>query len=115
MFGSALASSINIGCAVEDTVGGRASTGLGRMDLNCDVMQDDIAKMNDNLEKARAGCVMLDNTLKRKQLSVNYDKSKFMLMGSKKFRADALEELKTNPMLMGGVTLEHAGKGEVSR
>ena len=110
MFGSALASSINIGCAVEDTVRGKASTRLGRMDLNCVVMQDDITKMNDNLAKAREGCVMLDNTLKRKQLSVNYDKSKFMLMGSKKFRADALKELNTNPMIMAGVTLDHAVK-----
>ena len=91
MFGSALASSINIGCAVEDTMRGKTSTRMGRMDLNCVVMQDDIAKMNDNLIKAREGCILLDDTLKRKQLSVNYDKSKYMLMVSKMFRADALK------------------------
>ena len=74
------------------------------------MMQDDIAKMNDNLEKAREGFVAIDNTLKRKQLLVNYYKNKFMLMGSKKFGTESLEKLKTDPMVMGGVTLEHAVK-----
>ena len=39
----------------------------------------DIAKMNDSLDGAREGCTLIENTLKRKQLSVNYDKSKFIL------------------------------------
>ena len=73
-FGAALASSLNIGCAVEDTFKGDPSTSLGFMDLNSLILQDDISKMNDKLEDARAGCEKIDNTLKRKQLSVNYDK-----------------------------------------
>ena len=42
-------------------------------------MQDNISKMNDNLEDANSGCDKIDDTLKRKQLSVNYDKSKYLL------------------------------------
>ena len=59
MFGSALASSINIGCAVEDTMRGKTSTRMGRMDLNCVVMQDDIAKMNDIINDARIACSLM--------------------------------------------------------
>ena len=76
MFGAALASSLFMGCAVEETFRGKASTRMGCMDLNCVIMQDDIAKMNDELKDTRIGCEKIDNTLKRKQLSVNYDKSK---------------------------------------
>ena len=43
-FGAALASSINIGCAVQDTLKGKKSTSFGHLDLNALVMQDDIAR-----------------------------------------------------------------------
>ena len=55
-FGAALASSLNIGCAVEDTFKGDPSISLGFVDLNSLILQDDISKMNDKLEDARAGC-----------------------------------------------------------
>ena len=56
---------------------GKPSTLLGIMPLNSLIMQDDISKLNDTLEDARSGCEKIDDTLKRKQLSVNYDKSKY--------------------------------------
>ena len=65
------------------------------MPLNCLIMQDDISKMNDRLEDARSGCD------KRKQLSVNYIKSKYLLIGSQKFRNEMLKTLKDKPMNMG--------------
>ena len=77
-FGATLASSLNIGCAVEDAYKGDPSTSLGFMDLDSLILQDDSSKMNDKLEDASTGCEKLDNTIKRKQLSVNYDKSKFL-------------------------------------
>ena len=55
---------------------------LGIMPLNSLIMQDDISKMNDTLEQAREGCRLIDDTLSQKQLSVNYDKSKYLLIGS---------------------------------
>ena len=39
-------------------------------------MQEDISKMNDKVEQARDGCTKIDDTLKKKLLSVNYDKEK---------------------------------------
>ena len=49
MFGLALSSSLNIGCAVEKTFGGKASATMGSMRLNCVVMQDNISKMKEDL------------------------------------------------------------------
>ena len=75
---------------------------LGIMSLNSHIMQDDISKMNDTLEDARSGCRKIDDTLKRKQLSVNYKKSKYLLIGSQKFRNDMMKTLKADPRNMGG-------------
>ena len=73
-FGAALASSLNIGCAIKDTFRETSSTHIGTLPLNAVVMQDDIAKLNDNLGQARDGCNKIHNTLMRKQLAVNQDK-----------------------------------------
>ena len=64
------------------------------MHLNSLIMQDDISKMNDRLEEARSVCDKIDDTLKRKQLSVNCDKSMYLLIGSQKFRNEMLKTLK---------------------
>ena len=83
----------DIGCALKYTFRGTPSTRLGLMPLNSLIMQDDISKMNDRLENARSGCDKIDDTLKRKQLSVNYDKNKYLLIGSQKFRNEMLKTL----------------------
>ena len=72
------------------------------MPLNSLIMQDDISKMNDTLEDARSGCEKIDDTLKRKQLSVNYDKSKYLLIGSQTFGNDMMKTLKADSMNRGG-------------
>ena len=66
--------------------------------------------MNDTLEDAWSGCKMIDDTLRRKQLSVNYDKSKYLLIGSQKFRNDTMKTLKADPMNMVGVIIDHSEK-----
>ena len=101
-FGAALASSINIGCAVQDALKGKKSTSIGHLDLNSLIMQDDIAKVSTSLEDARQGCNDIYELLTRKQLSVNDTKCKFMIIGSKKQRKQALKELEKEPMVMGG-------------
>ena len=74
---------------------------LGLMHLNSLIMQDDIRKMNDRLEDTRSGCYKIDDTLNRKHLSVNYDKSKCLIIGSQKFRNETMKELNEKPMNMG--------------
>ena len=71
---------------------------MGFIDLKSLILRDDISKTNDKLEDARgrAGCEKIDDTLKRKQLSVNYDKSKYLIMGNNNFRKDTLKELKSH-------------------
>ena len=75
------------------------------MDLNSLILQDDISKMNDKLEDARAGCEKIYNTLKRK-----HDKSKFLIMGNPKYGKDTLKVIKERPMNIAGVLIEHSEK-----
>ena len=78
--------------------------------LSSHLMRDDISKMNDTLEQAREGCRLIDDTLRKKQVSVNYNKSKYLLIGSTKFRRETLKTLKEDPMNMGGVIIDHSEK-----
>ena len=51
-FAAALASSLNIGCAVDGITRGIVSANIGELELNSLIFQDDIAKMNYTLEDA---------------------------------------------------------------
>ena len=62
------------------------------------------------MTSARAGCEKIDNTLNINQFSVNYDKSKFLIMGNPKYRKDTLKVIKETPMNMGGVVIEYSEK-----
>ena len=71
--------------------------------------------MNDKLEDARAGCEKIDNTLKRKQLSVNYDKSKFLIISNHKYSKETLKAIKENSMNTGRVVILHSEKEKYLR
>ena len=67
------------------------------MDLNSLIIQEDISKVSTSLEEARQGCEDIYELLTKKQLSVDNTKCKFMILGSKKQRKQALKELENNP------------------
>ena len=92
-FGAALASSLNIGCTVQDTFNWTKSASIGYLGLNSLILQDDISKLSNNLSEAREGWDKIFNLLTRKQLSVNNTKCKYLIIGSKKQRKQALAEL----------------------
>ena len=48
-FGAALASSMNIGCAVQDTFKWKKSASIGYLGLNSLILQDDISKLSNSL------------------------------------------------------------------
>ena len=48
------------------------------------------------------------NILIRKQLSVNNTKCKYLIIGSKKQRKQALAKLESEPMKLGGLRIDHA-------
>ena len=100
--GAALVSSLNIGDAMAKTFKNVTTASIGSRKLNTLVFQDDIAKMNDNLGQARDACTKIDKMLKRKQLSVNYDKSKFLIFGKNKYKKKVLKNIEKDPMIMGG-------------
>ena len=66
--------------------------------------------MSDKVEDARSGCDLIDDTLKRKQLLVNYNKSKYWIIGSQKYRKNTLKALEEKSMTMGGVEIENSIK-----
>ena len=55
-FGAVLASSLNIGCVVQEAFKGKKSTSIGHLALNSLILQDDISKLNTSLKEARQGC-----------------------------------------------------------
>ena len=77
-FGAALASSLNIGCAVNELFDSEHTSEIGYLKLNYLILQDDISKKNDTMEQARNGAERIDDMLKKKQLSVNYEASSWI-------------------------------------
>ena len=94
--GASLVSSLNLGCAIEDTFENNPSTTIGNLNLNALCFQDDISKMNDNLEDARKGCKSIDRRLSKKLLSINYDKSKYLNIGGVAYRRQTLAKNSQN-------------------
>ena len=60
--GSALVSSCSIGTAIQETFENDFSTRIGILGLCCLIFQDDIGKLNDNLDQVREGCKKIDET-----------------------------------------------------
>ena len=108
--GAALVSSLNIGCSMKNTFKEDYSTKIGDKGLNNFVYQDDVGKVNDKVDQSRIGCAKIDDTLKRKKLSINYSKSKVLIVGSTYFRNKTLKELEKNPLKMGDAIIEHSEK-----
>ena len=107
--GAALVSTLNIGHAVKETFK-EPSTAIGELKLNSLVFQDDICKMSDELKDSREGCDKIDEMLKKKLLSVNYDKSKYLVIGNAKFKNKIEQEIALNPITMGGEIIKRTQK-----
>ena len=55
-------------------------------------------KMSNTVEQARDGSQKIDELLKQKLLSLNYDKSKYILLGNRKAKNRMKKELSKHPM-----------------
>ena len=108
--GAALVSSLNIGCAIEKIFKYKYTTRIGNLKLNSLIFQDDISKMNDNIDQARKVCQKFDEILKKKLLSVNHGKSKYVLIGNRRFRKSIAKKNAKKPIKMRGVTIEESVK-----
>ena len=56
--------------------------------------------MNDTMEQAREGAEKIDDMLRKKQLSVYHDKSKYMVLGQESFKEKVKKDTETNPVKM---------------
>ena len=75
-FSAALSSTLNIGCVFADKLKYKCTASIGRLELIAFILQDDVLKV----EQARNRSQKIDELLKRKLLSVNYNKSKYLLL-----------------------------------
>ena len=100
-FGAGLVSSLNIGCAVDDLFRGLCTATIGLLILVCLILQDDIMQMSTTANQARDGCQRIDEMLKEKQLSVNYSKTKYIILGKGYSRSKIVKDFKKTPMKMG--------------
>ena len=70
-----------------------STASIDQLELIALILQDDISKMCNTVEQARNGFQMMDELLKQKILSVNYDKSKYLLLGKTKAKNRMRKEL----------------------
>ena len=103
--GAALVSSLNIGHAIKEAFKYNYTASIGNVLLHALIFQDDISKMNDTIAQAKESCQIIDETLKKKLLRVNYDKSKYIIFGNKNFKAKVIDELAKDPMKMSDTPL----------
>ena len=107
-FGAGLVSSLNIGCAVDDLFRGLCTATIGLLILVCLILQDDIMQMSTTANQARDGCQRIDEMLKEKQLSVNYSKTKYIILGKGYSRSKIVKDFKKTPMKMGETIIENS-------
>ena len=69
-----------------------------------------IKKLNDDLNEARRGCSLINETLVQQQLSIDNDKCKYLKIGRPAYRKKVLSETSKTPLEMGGQTIEHFEK-----
>ena len=74
--------------------------------ITCSLL--DSQQMSNTLEQARNGSQKIDELLKQKLLILNYDKSKYILLGNRKAKNRMRNELRKHPMKMGEETLENS-------
>ena len=87
-FAAELASSLNIGCAVEGITQGICLANIGEVKLNSLIFQDNIAMMNRTLEDGRKGKKDIGRLLESEQLRANTAKSRFVVIRLQKSRTD---------------------------
>ena len=100
-FAAPLASSLNIGCAVEGII-------IGEIELNSLNFKDYIAKMNRMLEDAKKGSKDVGTLVESKQLRANPAKSKFAVIRTPESRTEILKESEANPIMMGDTIIENS-------
>ena len=100
--GGALVSQVNLDHGVVDMfTGSEQEIRYGRVRILPAMFQDDIMRAADSVEAARAGNVMMDSVMNSKQLSLNQDKTGFILFGKESLARRVREEVAVSPIYCG--------------
>ena len=71
------------------------------MECNPQAFQDDIARLAETIDSTNYGNVKISNMLELKGLECHPTKTTFTTIGTKKYRKDIEEKLKTTPIIFG--------------
>ena len=103
MLGGALASQavLDEGVTEHVTPGGRLQMEYGEVPMAPLLWIDDIINTAGGLDEARQINGLLDKVIKQRGLSLNEDKSAFIIIGSKNQKRQATKELEKDPLFCG--------------
>ena len=78
------------------------------VEINPMLFQDDIANVSESIEDAQIANNKIEDLLETKLLSLNVDKSSFLIIGSKKAKTCMKEKLKETPLTLGKTIMREA-------
>ena len=97
--GGALVSQVNLDHGVVDMFGGNdAEVRYGGVRVLPAMFQDDIMRAADSIEAARAGNIKMASVMYSKQLTLNQDKTGFILFGKEARTRQARKEIALSPI-----------------
>ena len=100
--GASRASALDIGLGLDKHFAGSTDEVLyGRVKCHPQAFQDDIARLAETINSTNYGNVKISNMLELKGLECHPTKTTFTTIGTKKYRKDIEEKLKTTPIIFG--------------
>ena len=72
------------------------------------IFQDDVLKVSDGIESANDANKKMMNVIESKLLTLNYEKTNYVVFGDKKARKRLLEDLKKDPLLINGQIMKQS-------
>ena len=72
------------------------------------IFQDDVLKVSDGIESANDANKKMMNVIESKLLTLNYEKTNYVVLGDKKARKKLLEDLKKDPLLINGQIMKQS-------
>ena len=101
-FGGALASGLDlaVGCKAYFE-GSQDEISYGRVRCNPQLYQDDLLRVADSVESARAGNMRLLNMVRERQLSCHPSKTCYVIFGSQGYISKVKEQVAKEPIMLG--------------
>ena len=102
--GGALTSQVNIDQGVSRYFSlSKDEVNYGTIRLQPLILQDDVARLVEDIKSANAGNQKLSFVMKEKQLKVHHDKTGFIVIGNKEYQKKIAREVLETPIMFGNI------------